>query len=280
MILPRAWFSLTLAMLLLLLAAPPSRGEAYVEFYLGGLQLFFDGVNIDQENYPDGRDGAQVISQTEHCDIDPALVIGFKAGTWFVPGGFLGFNYPPWMRYFGCYVDFSYHRLNFSRDVDSQPINYGDGPVRSFTENKFSSDGQAYTLAFMFCGRYGFFPSEKVPFGRLQAYVGVGPGLFIASQDVTLHTRSYRPRKHIFTPYEDISPPSSKTSVTVCLVTDAGLRWRFNRRLSLDFFFRYRYAQPSFTYDYTNPVSYNPTSFRMNPVLHLYSFNLGLAYHF
>lgn len=277
--LPRTGFSLTLALCFLLLAASPTRGESYVEFYLGGVQLFWGGLEIDDVHHPQGDPNAQTFSRTESCDIDPSLAVGLRAGTWFVPEGFLGFNYPNWMRYFGCYVDFSFHSLNFSRDVDNQPLSTG-GTLRSFTENKFSSDGQAFTLAFMFCGRYGFFPSEQVPFGRLQAYVGVGPGLFIANQDVTLYTRGYRPNYQIFTPYADISPPSSKTSVTVCLVTDAGLRWKFNRRLSLDFFFRYRYANPSFSYDYINPVSHRPTSFRMNPVLHLYSFNLGLAYHF
>jgi hypothetical protein len=276
---PRIWCSLTLTLFFLLLAASPSRGEAYVEFYLGGVQLFFDGVEFKDTNHPQEDFEAQAFSRTESHNIDPALVIGFKAGTWFVPGGFLGFNYPAWMRYFGCYIDFSFHNLNFSRDVDNQPLNNG-GTLRSFTENKFSSDGQAFTLAFMFCGRYGFFPSEKVPFGRLQVYAGVGPGLFIASQSVDLQTRTYRPNYQIFTPYADISPPDSQTSATVCLVTDAGVRWYFKRRLSLDFFFRYRYAEPSFEFDYTNPVTGRNTSFEMNPVLHLYSFNLGLAYHF
>ena len=274
MVWPRAWLARTLTMVFLLMAASPSRGESYVEFYLGGVQLFFNGADSGEEINND-----QSYSRTEHYDIDPAVALGLRAGTWFVPGGFLGLNYPPWMRYFGCYVDFSYHRLDFSRDVDSQPLYYG-GTLKSFDENKFDSDGQAFTLAFMFCGRYGFFPSDKVPFGRLQVYAGVGPGLFIATQGVNLETRSYRPRVGIFTPYTDISPPSSKTSVTVCLVTDVGLRWMIRPRLSLDFFFRYRFAQPSFVYDYTNPVSLKPTTFRMDPVLHLYSFNLGLAYHF
>ena len=276
---PRIWFSLTFTLLFLLMTASPGRGEAYVEFYLGGVQLFFDGVEFNDTNHPQGDPAAQAFYRTESCNIDPSLAVGLKAGTWFVPGGFLGLHYPPWMRYFGCYVDFSFHSLDFSRDVDNQPLG-GGGTLRSFDENKFSSDGQAFTLAFMFCGRYGFFPSEQVPFGRLQVYAGVGPGLFIASQSVDLQTRSYRPRYQIFTPYSDISPPDSQTSVTICLVTDAGLRWYFNRRLSLDFFFRYRYAEPSFAFDYTNPMNGRPTSFEMDPALHLYSFNLGLAYHF
>lgn len=95
-------------------------------------------------------------------NIDPAVVGGLKVATWFVKEGFLGMNYPDWIKDLGFYLDFSYHRLNFS-----QVTGIWRNPTvpESFLDT-FSSKGNAVTLAFMFAARYGFFPDSEVPFGR------------------------------------------------------------------------------------------------------------------
>jgi hypothetical protein len=120
----------------------------------------------------------------------PAFVGGLKIGTWFVKEGFLGFNYPDWMKYFGFYLDLSYHRLNIRGPVNVEEYDVVGGITTLDSEDTRSgtikADGRVVTLAFMFAARYGFFPTPEVPFGRLQPYVGVGPAILITSLNPTL----------------------------------------------------------------------------------------------
>ncbi len=74
--------------------------------------------------------------------------------------------------------------------------------------------------------RYGFFPDQKVPFGRLQPWVGIGVADFVA-------------RFNQFT--------SSQASAA--LVVDAGLRYMLAKKFSVSLGFRYRYAQQNLTYN-------------------------------
>ena len=47
-------------------------------------------------------------------DIDPYFLGGLKFGYWFTPYGTYAIaGMPDWMKYFGFYTDFSYHKLNF-----------------------------------------------------------------------------------------------------------------------------------------------------------------------
>ena len=59
----------------------------------------------------------------------------------------------------------------------SQTVSLNPAIQWSTTGSVKSQDMLVWTMAFHFLGRWGFFQTPEVPFGRLQPYVGLGPGL-------------------------------------------------------------------------------------------------------
>jgi hypothetical protein len=114
----KTWFLLGLLFAALLLTMPANvAAEVYVEGYLGGVQAGPANTEVTTS----GSRANPVVPNIIACrkdnqlggSIDPAVIGGLKAGTWFVHDGFLGFNYPDWMKYLGFYVDLSFNRLEF-----------------------------------------------------------------------------------------------------------------------------------------------------------------------
>ncbi len=285
---PRFWLSLAISLVLLLIAAVPAPAETYTELFIGGVHTANDFIPFDLlHRYPNGVSAENcAVPGRIHLAVNYSGTAGIRLGTWFAKEGFPKINYPDWMRYFGCYFDFSYHRLDFrpqkmnTLSIDNTPPVFGiRGVPNDKHTNRFLSEGRVFTVAFMASARYGFLPTEQVPFGRLQPYISLGPGLFIMDQEVTVQTMSWMAEKNMFTNWFNISPQSN-TSVSVCLIGDVGLRWMFTKHLSTDLFFRFRRATPGFTYKYRDPLSSQYTSFTMHPTFNIYSLNLGLAYHF
>jgi hypothetical protein len=275
---------LAAAMLILPGAA---RGEVYVEAYLGGLQGANSALNPTTA-HPGGNGPIWDFTESHNIPgrLDPAVIGGLKVGTWFVKEGFLGFNYPDWMKYFGFYLDFSFHRLNFRNQTgntvarDNVAAIIGLPGSSANTTNTFMSEGTAATLAFMFGGRFGFLPDSEIPFGRLQPYVAVGPALFFASQQPRLSSAAFNAFTGGFYPYTIKAP--SNSCVTIALAVDAGVRWMCLKNVSLDVSFKYRFAEPSFQNAFADPLEMTPglRSFSLNPAFHLFSGQVGVAYHF
>jgi len=165
---------------------------------------------------------------------NPQAIGGLQIGYAFVKEGFLGYNYPEWMKYFAFIVDFTYNTYEVrSQDVSVTGISPEDGEkVAQFLGNKMhisTAKGMMAVMSFLFMGRYGFFPDSEVPFGRLQPYVAVGPGVAFTSLD----------------PGAGIGTTSS---VDVALVTEGGVRWMALKNVALDAAFRYRWFEPKFTF--------------------------------
>ncbi|MFZ5452728.1 MAG: outer membrane protein [Thermodesulfobacteriota bacterium] len=243
-----------------------AKAEMYVEAYLGA-NLAANANNETTGSYTiPGGGGAWPFSFNHQGHIDPAFQGGLKVGTWFVKEGFLGYNYPDWMKYLGFYLDFSYHRVDFRRQNMRAVYATPTGP-ESYRDD-FFSEGNAATLAFMFAARYGFLPDSEVPFGRLQPYVAVGPAILFSSQ-----------RPNFYTPAWSLQCPS-QSSTDICLAVEAGLRWMALKNVSIDVSYKFRYANPTYSFDGvwdTNPLLHN---FDFSPTFYFHSFQVGAAYHF
>ena len=256
-----------------LLALPGvAKAEMYVEAYIGGSWAADAKVSNAFTN-PDGGVGV-VVNNSLSGAIDPSVHGGAKLGTWFVKEGFLGYDYPDWMKYLGFYLDISYNRLDFHRKGGSST---STGAMTGTFPNSFFSEGNAITLAFMFAGRCGFLPDSEVPFGRLQPYVAVGPAVMWTQQEPKFSIWAINPATNNYT----LTQASAKNTAVICLAAEAGFRYMALKNVSLDISFKYRYAQPSFDFTMAeNVLPYGGKSFKFDPTYHLFSGQFGVAYHF
>jgi hypothetical protein len=288
---------------IIILQTTPAWAEMYVEGYLGGVRPAdapFDAhTNASTSTTTATTAGGitttifnNFFSSADHHAgaMNPAVMGGVKLGTWFVKEGFAGWSaYPEWAKYFGFYLDFNYHLLNYGRQSGlsaesttltsrtlrintalAPPTTLSDITTTSSPPNAspanaaFYSHGHAATPAFMFAGRYGLFPDAEVPFGRLQPYVAVGPGILFSSQN---------PK---FTYVDSSGNRYGNTyggggySVVICLAVDAGLRYMALTNVSIDVFFKYRYSEPEYKF----------SGFTLRPTYALFAGGLGAAYHF
>lgn len=153
--------------------------------------------------------------------IQPSVIGGLQIGYNFVKEGFLGYDYPDWMKYFSFAIDFTYNRL----DINTQEVSgtFNGVPFARLRIPKI--EGYAATLGFLFIGKYGFLPDSEVPFGRLVPYVGVGPAILFSGIN---------------------GMGVEKSSADICLLVETGVKYFALKNVSLDLAFRYRYAQPSY----------------------------------
>jgi hypothetical protein len=111
----QVWFSLACGLALLWASAIPSWGESYVELFIGGVHTVNEHIPFSiQHPYPNGVSSEILaVPGRIHLGINQSGTAGLRLGTWFVKDGFPRLNYPSWLGYFGCYFDFSYHRLDY-----------------------------------------------------------------------------------------------------------------------------------------------------------------------
>ncbi|MFI5330614.1 MAG: hypothetical protein ACHQ2F_06195 [Desulfobaccales bacterium] len=272
-----------------------AQAEMYVEGYIGGAFA----PSMSQSPWIHETSGASTTTAAHYNTpgrIDPTVLGGLKVGTWFVKEGVLGANYPDWCKYLGFYTDFSYQRL-FTNDDNTSGTNYvffnrgfGAFPQNSAAalndQGFMKMEGMVATWAFMFSGRYGFFQDSEVPFGRLQPYVGVGPAIMFSSLKPKLYTTNVGGGLGTNGFPSVNMDPGSQSSTNLALAVDAGLRYMCLKNVSIDLSFKWRYAQPSYTFTGQNHSDLGLLNqdqvarFTLNPIYSLFSVQMGVAYHF
>jgi len=201
---------------------------------------------------------------------DAFVLGGLKFGYWFSPYGTYAISgLPDWARYFGFYTDFSFHRLGVANQSGNWRATNGVLSVNG--QMGVSSTGDLATWAFMFAGRYGFLPDSQLPFGRVEAYLAVGPALFFSGQ---------KPTVDMGAPLNLQVSPASKSKVDVGLAVETGARYYFNKSISAQVSFKYRYFNPTYDFTGTIPGTADTYGLDFKPDMHLLSGQVGVAYHF
>jgi opacity protein-like surface antigen len=265
---------LTSSWLILVALSAVCHAELYVEGYAGG------SFALDQEmSFSNPRaccPGTRIFNSMPGKFDNPFVIGGMKAGVWFVKDGsleekLLGGDYPGWMKYVGFYIDLGYQNLDFERQAGLSVEN-----PRSKATNVFSSNGDVFSVACMFAGRYGLLPDSEVPFGRLQPYFAVGPAILITGQEPAM---TIDPKGRQGGPF--VADLGRKTDTVVGFQVEPGVRWMLMKTLSLDVSFKYRFAQPSFEYGF-HPTNHfvAPGKMTLDPDYHLLSGQMGIAFHF
>lgn len=161
-------------------------------------------------------------AKLQNVKVDPSVISGITVGYDFVNTGFLGYNWPTWMKYFHFVADFTYNRMSVPGQQVSGTV--GGVPVSVSLPRL---DGYMAALAFGILGSYGFFD------GRVNPYIGGGPAILFSGLDA------------------GALGVGSSSSADAALWTEAGIRWVALANVTIDTSYRFRWARPTYNFNDT-----------------------------
>jgi opacity protein-like surface antigen len=209
----RSWLAVVLT--LAALAPRPAAAELYILGYVGA--AFTEDTDLRTEME---LDGAPFVNGRAHdLSFDSSVVFGAKAG-YFLDRSLLGGN-------IGAELDV-YH---FRPDLERQQVRFtgllaGVNGDADATLQSADIEVTAVTLNLLY--RFQLLTDPQYPRGRLQPYVGVGGGAFIARLATTT------------SPF-DVNQDIDDTDVKPGFQALAGIRWFLTRNVAL--FAEYKFLQ-------------------------------------
>ena len=202
------------------------------EFFVGG---FFGGSFVPSADWTYRISGQDATAR--NMAIDPGVTGGIKLGYFLDSCPYLGVEAEGSIG----------SQSQPSQTVSLDPPAQGRGTGRVTGQSLL-----VWTMALHLVGRYGFLPDQEVPFGRLQPYVGIGPGLVVLYAE-------------------------SDSAKNFGLEVEAGLRYMFTKHLGgfVEYKFSKQWAVELESQSLVNtPASTAEFDFARHQVV------AGLAYHF
>lgn len=143
-------------------------------FYVGG----FTGASfVPSSNWhysPDQQAPLPYSVTAQSVRWSPSMLGGLKVGYFFHKFPYLGLD-----------GEFNYTRNSIpQQNVSIRPPLPYDNRIAGSVARVPSQNVSIFTFALHIVGRYGFLKDDEVPFGRLQPYVGIGPGFSIIYGEV------------------------------------------------------------------------------------------------
>jgi hypothetical protein len=240
--------------------SPAERTKGYPEelgpgeWYLAG---YFGGSILPDTDWKFTINGTHDLTGpvAKGISYKPGVQAGLKFGRYF--------DRAPW---FGIEVETRFSRNNFSgnQGTITPPQPFQPSPLL-----KGSDWFMIWAMQVNLLARYGFLKDKEVTFGRVQPYIGIGPGF-------------------------NIDYGKLDSTKNFALETLAGVKYMFNKKLGVFFEYKFTYQ---FAIEYqdvpvqntlpTYPLTYNSATKTGLPPTYTFTFDqphhmfvLGVAYHF
>jgi len=203
--------------------------EGFIDIYGG--EASTQAADVDVSISSSGLGFVSTKSHTEKVDFGSSFTLGARAGYWFEK-----------LPYVGIAGDLSYFKA----------------------EDK-AAEIHVVPLSLLLMLRWPLFKNQDFPKGRLQPYVGIGPGFFFSVTKV-----DFRPT---------LPKTFSGTSFDVGLDLRAGIAWQFQKHLAL--LGEYRYTDFSIDLEQTDILyGFAGTKETMKTQLATNHFLIGISYRF